>query len=77
MKPSVAHTKVYMPDFENPILIVLSAYIDHPDILKFNEVKCSVDGQELILKTEYPDNPDNGYWTKQLPQLPGFQQPLY
>ena len=45
-------TKVYMPDFENPILIVLSAYIEHPDILKFEEVKCSVDGQELTLKTD-------------------------
>jgi hypothetical protein len=55
-------TKVYMPDFENPILIVLSAYIDHPDVLKFNEVKCSVDGLELTLKTDHPDNPDNGYW---------------
>ena len=55
-------TKVYMPDFENPILIVLSAYIEHPDILKFEEVKCSVDGQELTLKTDHPENPDNGYW---------------
>ena len=55
-------TKVYMPDFENPILVVLSAYIDHPDVLKFEEVKCSVDGQELTLKTDHPDNPENGYW---------------
>ena len=55
-------TKVYMPDFDNPVLVVLSAYIDHPDVLKFEEVKCSVDGQELTLKTDHPDNPDNGYW---------------
>ena len=55
-------TKVYMPDFENPIMIVLSAYIDHPDVLKFEEVKCAVDGQELALKTDHPDNPENGYW---------------
>ena len=55
-------TKVYMPDFENPVMIVLSAYIDHGNILKFEQVKCNVDGQELTLKTDYPDNPDNGYW---------------
>ena len=55
-------TKVYMPDFENPVMVVLSAYIDHGTVLKFEEVKCNVDGQELFLKTDYPDNPDNGYW---------------
>ena len=55
-------TKVYMPNFENPVMVVLSAYIDHGNVLKFEEVKCSVDNQELFLKTDYPDNPDNGYW---------------
>ena len=55
-------TKVYMPDFENPVMVVLSAYIDHGTVLKFEEVKCEVDGQELYLKTDYPDNPNNGYW---------------
>ncbi len=55
-------TKVYMPDFENPVMVVLSAYIEHGNILKFEDVKCTVDGQELTLKTDYPDNPDNGYW---------------
>ena len=55
-------TKVYMPNFENPVFIVLSAYIDHGNILKFEQVKCTVDGQELLLKTDYPDDPDNGYW---------------
>ena len=55
-------TKVYMPDFENPVMIVLSAYIDHAEAIKFEEVKCTVDGQELHLQTEYPDNPANGYW---------------
>ena len=55
-------TKVYMPDFENPVLLVLSAYIEHGNVLKFEEVKCTVDGQELILKTDYPDDPTNGYW---------------
>ena len=55
-------TKVYMPNFENPVMIVLSAYIDHAEAIKFEEVKCTVDGQELLLETEYPDNPANGYW---------------
>lgn len=55
-------TKVYMPNFENPVMIVLSAYIDHGNVLKFEEVRCDVDGQELYLKTDYPDDPDNGYW---------------
>ena len=65
-------TKVYMPDFQNPVMIVLSAYIDHGNVLKFEEVKCSVDGQELTLKTDYPDDPDNGYWyTTWTPSGPG------
>ena len=65
-------TQVYMPDFQNPVLVVLSAYIDHPEVLKFEEVKCTVDGQELLLKTDYPDNPDNGYWyTTWTPSGPG------
>ena len=55
-------TKVYMPNFENPVMVVLSAYIDHGKVLKFEEVKCNVDGQELHLQTDYPDDPDNGYW---------------
>ena len=65
-------TKVYMPNFENPVMVVLSAYIDHGDILKFEEVKCNVDGQELLLKTDYPNNPNNGYWyTTWTPSGPG------
>ena len=55
-------TKVYMPNFENPVMVVLSAYIEHSNAIKFESVKCEVDGQELTLKTDYPDNPDNGYW---------------
>ena len=55
-------TKVYMPNFENPVLIVLSAYVEHSNAIKFEEVKCTVDGHDLILKTDEPGNPDNGYW---------------
>jgi len=65
-------TKVYMPNFENPVMVVLSAYIEHGNILKFDQVKCNVDGQELYLRTDYPDNPDNGYWfTTWTPSGPG------
>ena len=55
-------TKVYMPDFEHPVMLVLSAYIDHGDAIKFEEVKCTIDGQDLFLMTDYPDKPSNGYW---------------
>ena len=55
-------TKVYVPDFNNPVMLVLSAYIDHGDAIKFEEVKCTVDGQNLYLQTDYPDKPSNGYW---------------
>ncbi len=55
-------TKVYMPNLENPILLVLSAHVEHGDIIKFESVTCSVDGQTLSLETEYPDDPANGYW---------------
>ena len=55
-------TKVYMPDFENPVMLVLSAYVEHSNVIKFEEVKCNVDGHELMLKTDYPDDPSNGYW---------------
>jgi hypothetical protein len=65
-------TQVYMPNFENPVMVVLSAYIDHGNVLKFEEVKCEVDGQELFLKTDYPNNPENGYWyTTWTPSGPG------
>lgn len=54
-------TKVYL-DAIHPVMIVVSAYIEHPEVIKFTEVKASVDGQEIGLQTEYPDNPDNGYY---------------
>ena len=65
-------TKVYMPDFEHPVMVVLSAYIEHPQVLRFEEVKCTVDGQDLFLKTDYPNDPENGYWyTTWTPSGPG------
>ena len=55
-------TKVYMPNLESPVMVVLSAYIEHGDAIKFESVSCSVDGQTLQLETAYPDDPSNGYW---------------
>lgn len=55
-------TMVYMPNFEKPVMVVLSAYIEHGDAIKFEEVKCTINGEEMILQTDYPDNPSNGYW---------------
>lgn len=54
-------TKVYMDDL-HPVMIVVSAYIEHPEVIKFTEVKASVDGMDIPLKTDYPDDPENGYY---------------
>ena len=54
-------TKVYLNEI-HPVLIVVSAYIEHPEVIKFTEVKASVDGQEIALQTDYPNDPENGYY---------------
>ena len=54
-------TKVYLDEI-HPVMIVVSAYIEHPEVVKFHEVKAMVDGQEIALQTDHPDNPDNGYY---------------
>lgn len=55
-------TTVYAPTLNDPILLVLSAYIEHGDAIKFEDVKCTINGEELQLETAYPDDPSNGYW---------------
>ena len=55
------NTMVYMNDLY-PVMIVVSAYIEHPEVIHFTEVKASVGSQEIELKTAHPDNPDNGYY---------------
>ncbi len=55
-------TMVYMPDLNNPIMLVISAYIEHGDAIKFEKVTCELDGQTIDLQTAYPDDPSNGYW---------------
>ena len=52
---------VYMPELR-PVMLVLSAYVDHGDIIKFKDVHCTLDGQTVPLQTAYPDDPSNGYW---------------
>ena len=53
--------KVYLNDI-HPVMIVVSAYIEHPEVIKFTNITASVDGQEIPLQTDYPEKPDNGYY---------------
>ncbi|MCK9302626.1 MAG: peptide-N-glycosidase F-related protein [Bacteroidales bacterium] len=55
-------TKVYMPEL-NPVMIVVSAYIEHNDVLHVEKVTCNVDGQSIEAITYYPDDPTNGYFS--------------
>ena len=54
-------TKVYL-DALHPVLIVVSAYIEHPEVIKFNQVKATINGEDIVLNTDYPDDPENGYY---------------
>lgn len=54
-------TKVYLDEI-HPVMIVVSAYIEHPEVVKFTAVKANVDGQEIALQTDHPDDPNNGYY---------------
>ncbi len=58
-------TMVYASDLESYIVIVLSAYIEHGDAIKFESVTCDIDGETVTLMTAYPDDPTNGYWYTQ------------
>ena len=54
-------TKVYLDD-SHPFMIVVSAYIEHPEVIKFTDITATIDGEEVALHTDYPDDPDNGYY---------------
>ena len=54
-------TKVYLQAL-HPVMIVVSAYIEHPEVVKFTEVKATIEGEDIILHTDYPDDPENGYF---------------
>jgi len=55
-------TMVYAPTLNSPVLLVLSAYIEHGDAIKFEDVTFTINGETMTLKTDYPDDPSNGYW---------------
>ena len=55
-------TKVYVNDFESSVVLVLSAYIEHGDAIKFESVTCDINGETVVMMTSYPDDPSNGYW---------------
>ena len=54
-------TEVYM-DALHPLMIVVSAYIEHPEVIRFTEIKATLNGEDIVLNTDYPDDPDNGYY---------------
>lgn len=54
-------TKVYL-DALHPVMIVVSAYVEHPEVIKFTEIKATIDNEEIILKTDYPNDAENGYY---------------
>ena len=54
-------TKVYLDEI-HPVMVVVSAYIEHPEVIKFTQIVANIDGQNIILQTDYPDNPENGYY---------------
>ena len=54
-------TKVYLEAL-HPVMVVVSAYIEHPEVVKFTEVKATINGEDILLNTSYPDDPDNGYY---------------
>ena len=54
-------TKVYLTDL-HPIIIVVSAYIEHPEVIKFTNITANVNGEDILLHTDYSDDPNNGYY---------------
>lgn len=54
-------TNVYLPELK-PIILNVSLQVEHADALLFEEVKCIIDGEEVLLDTNYPNDPENGYY---------------
>ena len=52
---------VYMQELK-PMMLVLSAYIEHGNVIKFDDVSCTIGSETVHLQTAYPDDPNNGYW---------------
>ena len=54
-------TYVYLPELKT-IVISTSLKIEHADALHFEEVTATINGEENVLNTIYPDDPENGYY---------------
>ncbi len=54
-------TVVYLDDLHQ-VMIVVSAYVEHPEVIKFTNVSANVGGMDIPLQTDYPDDPENGYY---------------
>lgn len=54
-------TNVYLPELKT-IVISTSLEVEHADALLFEEVVCTIDGEEIVLNTIYPNDPENGYF---------------
>ena len=52
---------IYMDELR-PMMFVVSIYIEHPDVIKFTDVFASQNGVRSYLRTDYPDDPENGYY---------------
>ncbi|MCR5013268.1 MAG: T9SS type A sorting domain-containing protein [Bacteroidales bacterium] len=53
--------KVFLNE-AHAVMIVVSAYIEHPEVVKFTEITATIGNDEIVLNTDYPDDPDNGYY---------------
>ena len=54
-------TNVYLPELK-PIILNVSLQVEHADALLFEDVRCTIDGEDVVLSTDAPNNPDNGYF---------------
>ena len=54
-------TNVYLPELK-AIVISTSLKVEHADALHFEEVTCTINGESLNLRTDYPNDPENGYY---------------
>ena len=52
---------VYLPELK-PIILNVSLQVEHADALHFEDVRCIINGEEITLTTDYPNDPENGYF---------------
>ena len=54
-------TNVYLPELK-PIILNVSLQVEHADALLFEDVRCTIDGEDVVLSTDAPNDPENGYF---------------